>query len=269
MRRHVDLGDQEVTVVGTSHVSSDSRQEVRDTVEKVQPDLVGVELDEDRYESLREESGWRDLDLAEAIRDGKGYVLLLNLLLSVYQRKMGMEQGMVPGHEMLEAVDAAEESGARYTLLDRDISETFERLREELTLVEKLRLVSRFFLGEEEELEPDELAQPGVLDTLVTELERDFPAVSRVFLEERNEYMVEKLLGQEFDHAVLVVGAAHVDGIVERMEEETTGLEARPPTDGLVGEKHIMDESAQVRPARRHRRAHGLRCLQVRCRAGG
>jgi pheromone shutdown-related protein TraB len=220
VKRQVNLGDRMVTIVGTSHVSRESMEEVQETIDEVQPDLVGVELDQDRYESLKESSGWKDMDLAEAIRDGKGYLLLMNLLLSIYQRRMGMEQGMEPGTEMLRAVEAAEENGIEYALLDRDITETFERLREETSLFGKSKLLASLFAGGEE-IDVEELTEPNVLDTLLEGMKEEFPSLQKVFLDERNDYMADRLVEQDFDHAVIVVGAAHVEGLVESLEEET------------------------------------------------
>ncbi len=218
MRRDIDLGDRKVTLVGTAHISEESRKEVEETIEEIEPDLVGVELDEKRFESLNDRDGWKDLDLAEAIRDGKGYLLLMNLLLAVYQRRLGLEEGIEPGEELMAAVEMAENNNIDYALIDRDISETFERLRGEMTLKEKLFFLAGLSLGTED-YEIEELKETNILDQLMRELEDDFPSVKRVFLDERNAYMVEKLLERDFDHAVVVVGAAHVEGMCEMIQD--------------------------------------------------
>jgi len=223
MRKTVDLGDKKVTVLGTAHVSEESRKQVVELVEDIEPDLIGVELDSQRFDSLRNESGWRDLDVVEAIRDGKGYLLLFNLLLSIYQRRLGMEEGVKPGAEMLEAVEQAEKKDIDYELVDRDINTTFKRIRDELTLWEKLKLFS-FFQTEEFDLSIEELKQEDIVGSIVKDLEKDFPSVKQVFLDERNVYMVEKLKEKKFDHALLVVGAAHVQGIVDELEDEGAEL---------------------------------------------
>ncbi|MFB6174749.1 MAG: TraB/GumN family protein [Candidatus Nanohalobium sp.] len=219
MKRHLDLGDREVTVVGTAHVSGDSVKEVEDTIREVRPDLVGIELDEDRFESLRDESGWQDMDIVEAIRNGQGAMLLINLVLSIYQRRMGLEQGVKPGTELMKGVETAEELGIEYRLIDRDIGETFSRMLAELTFWEKIKLVASLFVAEEE-MDVEDLKEDNMLNTLVKELGEEFPTIKRVFLDERNQYMAEKILEEDFDHAVLVVGAAHVEGLAECLEEE-------------------------------------------------
>ncbi|MFB6216422.1 MAG: TraB family protein, partial [Candidatus Aenigmatarchaeota archaeon] len=168
-------------------------------------------------------NGWKELDIVEAIREGKGSVLFLNLLLSIYQRQIGLEEGVTPGEEMLAAVREAESNNIDYRLVDRDIGETFDRLREELTLWEKIKLLSSAFYGEiGDEINIEDLKEKNVLNQLMAELDEEFPTVTRVFLDERNSYMVEEILEEEFEHAVVVVGAAHVEGMKNYLLEENT-----------------------------------------------
>ena len=218
MREEIDLGNRKVTVIGTAHISEESKQEVRDTIREVQPDVVGVELDENRLKSLREDSGWKDLDISEAIKDGQAPLLSMNLLLSIYQRHLGLEEGMMPGQELLEAVEVAEEEGLDYQLIDRDINETLSRAFSQLSIWEKFKIMASFFIPGEEEVNIEDITQQNMLDTLVDELKDEYPTLDRVFLQERNTYMAEKLLEKDFDHAVAVVGAAHVDGMIDDLK---------------------------------------------------
>jgi pheromone shutdown-related protein TraB len=217
VKKTVELEDREITVIGTSHVSEESRSEVEKTIEEVNPDLVGVELDEDRLSALRGEDTWTQLDVADAIREGKGYLLFLNVVLSIYQRRMGMEQGSMPGEEMLAAVELAEQNNTEVALVDRDINETFRRALQELTIVEKLKLFASLF-ATTEEVDPEELTDGNMVENLVEELQDEYPSLSRTFLEERNSYMAEKMLERDFEKGVMVVGAAHVEGVVEELK---------------------------------------------------
>lgn len=217
MRKTVDLGDRKVTLIGTAHVSEKSRQEVIDTIDELNPDHIAVELDKDRFESLKNKSGWKNLDIAEAIKEGKGSLLFFNLMLSIYQRRIGLKEGVKPGEEMLGAVEKAEENGIGYSLIDRNISETFERIRQELGFWEKINLLASLF-GDEVEVDIEELKDEDIIGNIVKDLEKDFPSIKQVFLDERNTYMVDRLLEQEFDHAVVVIGAAHLEGMVEELK---------------------------------------------------
>lgn len=219
MRREVDLGDRTVTIIGTAHISQESREEVRQTIEDENPDRVCVELDESRYKSLTSDSGWTDMNLVETIREGQGFTLFLTLLLSIYQRRLGLQQDVKPGEELLEAVKTAERNDIEFSLVDRDINETFSRALEELSIWEKLKLVTSFLVAEEE-MDVEDLKQEDILSTLIKELENEFPSIKKSFLDERNEFMAEKILEKDFKHAVAVVGAAHVDGLEEQLKEK-------------------------------------------------
>lgn len=221
MKREVDLGDRKITIVGTAHVSEESRKEVRETIENEEPDRVFVELDEDRLSSLRGDSRWKDLDIIEAIRNGKGYMLFLNVMLSIYQRSLGLEEDLEPGQELLEAVDVSEELKIEYSLVDRNINDTLKRVREELGFWSKMKLFSSLLaypFAPQEEFDVEELKEQDIISAMVKELEDEFPALKKVFLDERNEYMAEKILEEDFENGVAVVGAAHVEGLIEDLE---------------------------------------------------
>ena len=219
MKRKIQLDDREITVVGTAHVSQESKEEVWKAIEEEEPDTVCVELDENRLKSLREESGWRDLDVTEAIREGNGKLLLLNLLLSIYQRQLGLQQGMKPGEELLEGINIAEEKGLEYALVDQDINVTLNRAISSLSIWDKVKLAASLMVSGEE-MDVEELKEDNLINTLVQQLEEEFPELSRVFLDERNTYMAEKILEEDFESAVVVVGAAHVEGLIEELKKE-------------------------------------------------
>jgi len=219
MKRKIQLDDREITVVGTAHVSQESKEEVRKAIEEEEPDTVCVELDENRLKSLREESGWRDLDVTEAIREGNGKLLLLNLLLSIYQRQLGLQQGMKPGEELLEGINIAEEKGLEYALVDQDINVTLNRAISSLSIWDKVKLAASLMVSGEE-MNVEELKEDNLINTLVQQLEEEFPELSRVFLDERNTYMAEKILEEDFESAVVVVGAAHAEGLIEELKKE-------------------------------------------------
>jgi pheromone shutdown-related protein TraB len=220
VKKKLEVDNKEIILLGTAHVSEESRKEVRSTIEEEEPDLVGIELDDNRLKSLRKDSGWKDLDLSQAIREGQAPLLFTNLLLSIYQRHLGLEQGVKPGEEMLEAVKTAEENNYDYSLLDRDINETLSRAFSQLTLWEKFKLLaSTLYPAETEEIDIEKLKQENILEALVQELKDDFPTLSKVFLEERNAYMAEKLMKEDFDKAVVVIGAAHVEGMTQELKD--------------------------------------------------
>src|SRR5512136_2151119 len=123
----VTAGGKEIVLVGTAHVSRESVEEVGRIIGEEKPDRICVELDSARHASMTQGNSWQGLDIGKVLREGKGFLLLANLVLSSFQRRLGADMGVKPGEEMLAAVRAAEELGVPYSLCDRNIQITLRR----------------------------------------------------------------------------------------------------------------------------------------------
>jgi pheromone shutdown-related protein TraB len=214
----VRLPDRDILLVGTAHISAESVELVHKVIAEQRPDCVCVELDERRYRALAEKSRWEGLDLREVIRHRQLATLLLNFLLSSYQRRLGGKLGVTPGSELLEATRTAEALGIRFTLCDRDIRITLRRAWGALSLLDKSKLLASALVGlvEEQELSEDELRrirQKDVLSELMQELGRVMPALRRVLIDERDGYLAQKIRESEGKKIVAVVGAGHIAGM--------------------------------------------------------
>ena len=100
-------GDREIILLGTAHISRESVEQVRKVIAEERPDRVCVELDEGRYTSISQGSSWQNLNIGKVIRQGKGFLLMANLVLASFQRRLGKDLGVKPGEEMLAAVQRA------------------------------------------------------------------------------------------------------------------------------------------------------------------
>ena len=100
----------EIFIVGTAHISKESIKLVKETIEKIKPDFVGVELCPSRFRQLLMGKKWSETNLGDIIKSGKVYLFLINLLLSNLQRKLGESVKVKPGSEMLEAINIAKET---------------------------------------------------------------------------------------------------------------------------------------------------------------
>ena len=116
-----------IVLVGTAHISRESVEEVSRGIENEQPDTVCIELCAARYEALRYGDRWKEMDLFKVIRQGKAMLLLANLLMSAFQRRLGAQLGVEPGAEMVEAARVAEDLEAKIVLADRDVRVTLQR----------------------------------------------------------------------------------------------------------------------------------------------
>ncbi|MDY6777443.1 MAG: TraB family protein, partial [Candidatus Nanohaloarchaea archaeon] len=222
MIEQVTVNGKQVVLVGTAHVSDQSIAEVEEAIEEFAPDRICVELDASRLQSLRDQEAWKGKDITDAIAEGDGHMLLFNIVLSIYQRRLGEEYDIEPGAEMLGAIESAEEHDIQFSLIDRDINITLKRALNRLSVLEKARLFSSVVEGffESEEIDVEELKDRDVLHEVITEFAGRFPSLKEVLIDERDTYMAQRILEAEGETIVAVVGAGHVDGIRAKLQEK-------------------------------------------------
>jgi pheromone shutdown-related protein TraB len=214
------LENKRLVIVGTAHVSPKSIRDVEETIEKEMPDAVAIELDERRFLALTKDIK-QDIPIMDIIKRGETHLLLFQLLLSYFQKKIGDTYGVKPGDEMLAAFRKAKEINADIILIDRDISITLKRFWTSLSFFEKLKLVGHLIMDfiRKEEVELDEMLEEDVLDMLVKEFRDIAPSAANVLIDERDAYMSSNLLKSmhKYDKVVAVVGAGHKRGIEKYM----------------------------------------------------
>jgi pheromone shutdown-related protein TraB len=220
----VGLHGKRIYIVGTAHVSDESVKLVEETIKKVKPDAVAVELCEHRLTALKEEKKWDETEITEVIKSGRTYLFLVQILLANFQRQIGDKVGIKPGSEMLKAVEIAEENKVKVVLVDRDITVTLKRAMALATGREKLRLLYGLMndiLGGEDVDEEviEKLKEKDMLSELMEELAVETPSIKRVLVDERDDYMALSIASIEADRIVAVVGAGHVEGLRKNLEE--------------------------------------------------
>lgn len=139
-------GDGSIHVLGTAHVSEQSAERVRETVEAEDPDIVAVELDKARYQQLQGETP-DDLEAKDLLGGGTVFQFLAYWMLSYVQQRMGDRFDVEPGADMQAAVDVAESDGRGLALVDREIQTTIQRFWARLTLGEKAKLLGGVGFG--------------------------------------------------------------------------------------------------------------------------
>ena len=227
------LDGREFVLVGTAHVSRESIDEVSDTIRNEKPDLICVELDEGRYASITQKDNWENLNMVKVFREGKGFLLLANLVLSGFQRRMGSGLGVKPGEEMKTALDIAGELNIPYALCDREVQITLRRAWSGCGLWSKSKLLSALLAGafSTEKLEAEEiekLKNRNELDGMMDELASYLPEVKETLIDERDRYLASKIWtsareNNDAKRIVAVVGAGHMQGIKNHMEKIALG----------------------------------------------
>lgn len=233
--------DKDVILVGTAHISRESTELVKRAIEEERPDTVCVELCQSRYESLTQRKAWQDTDLIKVIKEKKAFLLLSNLMLASFQKKIGKRLGIKPGQEILQALEAAEAVGAGIHLADREIRITLARTWRLMGLWTKVKLFAGFLssVGDLEELKEEDiekLKERDVLEALLAEIGESLPEVRRILIDERDQYLAYKIRTAPGKNIVAVVGAGHVPGIQQCWDKQVDieSLEQMPPKGKLL-----------------------------------
>ncbi|RLB86768.1 MAG: TraB family protein [Deltaproteobacteria bacterium] len=223
-------------LVGTAHVSRESAEEVATIIREEKPDTVCIELCPSRYETLTNKKQWEETDLLKVIREKKAFLLLFNFLLSSFQKKLADRLGVKPGQEVLEAIKCAEQVGAQIHLADRDIRVTLSRAWRLMGFWTKLKLLTQIFTSATElesikEQEIEKMKDMNVVESLISEVGKSLPEVSRVLIDERDQYLSQKIRQAPGNKIVAIVGAGHIPGIKRYWGEQIdlTQLELLPP----------------------------------------
>jgi pheromone shutdown-related protein TraB len=215
----------EIHLIGTAHVSQKSVEEVRRVIAALQPDTVCVELDQTRYESLIDEHRFHKLDIFQVIKDQKVLYLLVTLLLTGFQRRLGQKLGVKPGAEMLAAVQCAQQVGATLVLADRDVHATLKRSWHSLSPLNKAELcvaifASLFATNEVSEEQIEALKERDTIGEMMKEFARHMPRLQTPLIDERDRYLMSSIQAAPGNRIVAVVGAGHVQGMMGYLGSE-------------------------------------------------
>ena len=234
--RRIERAGRQYVLVGTAHVSNESVAEVRRIVAAERPDVVCVELDAGRQRSLTGEAGWHELNIGKVLREGKGFLLLANLVLASFQRRLGSDLGVKPGEEMLAALQAAEELSIPCVLADRDIQVTLRRAWSSSGWWGRSKMLAAMITAvlSNEKLEAGEierLKQSDVLAEMMQELAEYLPPAKRALIDERDRWLASRIHTASGAKVVAVVGAGHLAGIVGHLEALDAGRESADVSD--------------------------------------
>ena len=220
----------QIIIIGTAHVSEQSVREVKETIEREKPDIVAVELDQNRYKGMTEpDSGDSEISFKDVLKPGQTFYYLLYGFLAYMQRKMGEQLGVPPGSEMMAAVESARENGAGIALIDRDIQVTFKRFLAKLSFIEKIKMAYKISKGvifgdaSEEEFDINKMTDQDVVTAMIEEFRHLSPTAASVLIDERDAYLAGNILktvqlagpGKKI---VVVIGAGHRQGIMKYLD---------------------------------------------------
>ncbi len=218
----------DIILIGTAHISKESVDEVRKAIEEYKPEIVAVELDQRRHDTLTRKVDWENTPVASMIKSNNAYFMLAQTFLASVQRRLGEEYGVEPGSEMIAAMQEAEKYHLKIALVDRDITVTLKRAWRTMGFREKFRVGWEFLKAmigydeeELEELDLKELMKQDVISQMMEEFSAIAPSAAQVLIHERDQYIAQKILDESKKGKVLaVVGAGHLKGIEEHLKRK-------------------------------------------------
>lgn len=216
--RTIQLGERQIILVGTAHISKESIEEAKETIRQEEPGRVCVEIDMGRYQAIQQDSRWEQLDIIKVLKEGKGFLLLANLALAGFQKRLGADLGTKPGEEMMAAIETAQEMGIPWSAIDREVQLTLKRAWAKSNLWNKSKLLaslieSAFSREKVSESDLEKLKESNELESMMNELAEFMPSVKEVLIDERDRYLATKIFETTEQKVVAVVGAGHMNGI--------------------------------------------------------
>ncbi len=199
--------DKEIVLIGVGHIF-DIGTKIKNIIAQEAPQAIAVELDKRRLHAL----------LNPVKRKGLNIYSLLSLSQTIMARKFGV----AAGNEMLAAVKFAKENNLPLYCIDMDAYIVVHQLWRKIKFKDKLKIIlsafaSLFLSKKRIEKEINKLESSGFIE----EMEKYFPDLKRILVDERNEYMVKNLLKiiEEYDKIVVVIGEGHINGMENLLKD--------------------------------------------------
>lgn len=222
------VGETEVTLLGTAHVSRKSAEQVATLLDSGVYGAVAVELCPSRHHALLNPDALAGMDLMKVIREGRAAMVTVNLAMGAYQQRLADQFGIEPGEEMRTAIDSAARHDLPVLLIDREIGTTFKRTARSLSLFKRWTLFSGLVYSlvskdEVSEEEIERLKEGDILETTFAEFAQDREDLYRPLIHERDRYMAARLRQEALEHPgkhiLAVIGAGHLKGIATELEQ--------------------------------------------------
>jgi pheromone shutdown-related protein TraB len=219
---------------GTAHVSEKSANDVKALVDAIAPKQIAIELCQQRFESLQNPEQWKNTDIFTLIKSGKSSVLLVQLILASYQKRIAAKLKVKPGAEMHMAIECANKNSIPISLIDRDIKITLRRAWAQISILDTFKIIlsSVFSTDTDKEItesEIESLKNEDALSSALKEFSDQLPKLKHALVDERDIYMASMLqeckevLSVNTSHnpvnILAVVGAGHVPGMTKLLRE--------------------------------------------------
>ena len=217
------------TLLGTAHVSRASVEAVVSMATSGEFDAIAVELCPARHQALTKQQQWKDMDLYRIIRERKAGLVMANLALGAYQRRIAEQFGIEPGAELKAAADAAEAHDLPLQLIDRDLATTLKRSYHAVPWYKRLMLSAGLVMStvssdEIDEEQIEKLKEGDILEATFTEFAEQSPELYEALIGERDRFMAARLRQDNTDNEgkriLVVIGAGHLEGLAKHLASD-------------------------------------------------
>jgi pheromone shutdown protein TraB len=150
-----------------------------------------------------------------------GYLLVK--LGHYIETKLGASIGSELGGEMMKAADIASKKGIKITFIDQEIKKTLKNFSTNFKFKEKMKLVwdvvKGLIIREKIEINLNQVPGSDLITMMLTRVKDRYPGLYKALVQDRNVYMARRLVRiMETGSVVAVVGAGHVEGILEEIK---------------------------------------------------
>jgi len=134
-----------IILIGTGHVFNLSRQ-ITDIFDQKQPDILCIELDEQRYQGLMLKQA-NPVKYQEASKNQP----VIYKLLARFQDGIANEYGVKAGQEMITTIEYAQSHQIPLAFIDMNAQNMFSKMLKKMSISEKIKImfsgISGFFIS--------------------------------------------------------------------------------------------------------------------------
>lgn len=222
-----------ITIIGSSHIATDSVKKIKKEIKEKNPDIVAVELDVARVNALF--NPYKNKISINSLKKVGLMGTLFTFFGKMLQDKLGKVVGISPGEDMKTAIVCARKNKSKIWLIDKNIQTLARELSTKISFLEKIKILGTIIAGmlispflfikkPKKGIDLTKVPPKELIDDLISELRKKFPKLYKILIEERNEYMatnLKNLYEKNPESKILaVVGAGHIPGIKDILKNK-------------------------------------------------
>jgi pheromone shutdown protein TraB len=230
-----------ITLIGTGHIF-DLSAALLSIFDEKEPEVIGVELDPQRYQAIL----LRNTDPA-SYHAARRNLPFIYRMMAQFQENMAESYGVNAGDEMLTAINYAQSHVIPVAFIDTNAQQLFTHMWNTMPFFEKFRLLLSGFSGlfvSKKRVEQEMKNYQAHYDSYLEEIGKKFPTIKRTLIDDRNEFMAQRLieLHEKHQRIIVCIGDGHILGISKLLEEKQIPFDTirlsqlqtwkKPQTDG-------------------------------------